>query len=229
MPAHDEEAFLGPTVREVTAGLRGRGRDFEVLVVENGSRDGTAALARDLAGEFPELRILSSPQADYGAALRQGLLTAEGEFVVIFDVDYFDLGFLDRALARMGESDQPAIVVGSKRAPGANDIRPWPRRLVTSGFSMVLRYGFGLRVSDTHGMKLLRRRVVTELAESCRFRTDLFDTELVLRTERAGLRAVEIPVDVEERRPSRSSIASRIPRTLTGLARLRLALWRERL
>jgi glycosyltransferase involved in cell wall biosynthesis len=229
MPAHDEEAFLGPAVREVTAGLRERGRDFEVLVVENGSRDGTAALARDLAGEFPELRTLSSPEADYGAALRQGLLTAEGEFVVIFDVDYFDLGFLDRALARMGESDQPAIVVGSKRAPGAHDTRPWPRRLVTSGFSMVLRYGFGLRVSDTHGMKLLRRRVVAELAESCRFRTDLFDTELVLRTERAGLRAVEIPVDVEERRPSRSSIGSRIPRTLTGLARLRLALWRERL
>jgi hypothetical protein len=93
----------------------------------------------------------------------------------------------------------------------------------------VLRVGFGLGVSDTHGMKVLRRQPLVDLARACRFRTDLFDTELVLRAERAGLRAVEIPVAVEERRPSRSSIVSRIPRTLAGLVRLRVALWQEKI
>ncbi len=229
MPAHDEEDFLGPAVREVTTGLRERGREFDVLVVENGSTDGTAALARQLAEELPEVRTVSLPEPDYGGALRTGVMTAGGDLVVIFDVDYFDLEFLDRALARMEEADRPAIVVGSKRAPGAQDARPWARRLVTSGFSTILRFGFGLAVSDTHGMKVLRRAAVAELADGCRYGTDLFDTELVLRVERAGLRAVEIPVAVEERRPSRSSIVSRIPRTVAGLVRLRLALWRERL
>jgi hypothetical protein len=62
----------------------------------------------------------------------------------------------------------------------------------------------------------------------CRAGPDLFDTELVIRAERAGLRVEEIPVTVVERRPSRTSILGRVPRTLVGLARLRVALRRER-
>lgn len=228
MPAHDEEAFLGASVREVAAGLREQGREFEIVVVENGSTDGTPALAAELSAELEEVRTLSVPEADYGAAMRHGFLEATGDLVAIFDVDYFDLTFLERAEGRLGEDALVAIVVGSKRAPGSSDTRPWPRRLVTSGFGLVLRVGFGLGVSDTHGMKVLRRAPLIDLARACRFRTDLFDTELVLRAERAGLRAVEIPVAVEERRPSRSSILSRIPRTFAGLVRLRVALWQER-
>ncbi len=227
MPAHDEEDWLASSVGEVAAGLRIRARPFQIVVVENGSSDSTAEVARGLASEIPELRLISFPAADYGRALREGFLAAEGEVVAIFDVDYFDLDFLDRALAVLDAPNGPAIVVASKRGAGAVDTRPMLRRLVTSVFALVLRKGFGLGVSDTHGMKVLRREPLVELARVCRFGTDLFDTELVLRAERAGLRAVEIGVTVEERRPSRSSILRRIPRTLSGLARLRLALWRE--
>jgi hypothetical protein len=76
-------------------------------------------------------------------------------------------------------------------------------------------------------MKALRRANVDRIARRCRFGTDLFDTELVLRAERAGLAIAELPVSVEERRPSRTPIWRRVPRTLVGLARLRLTLWRE--
>jgi hypothetical protein len=100
--------------------------------------------------------------------------------------------------------------------------------VVTIVFSGMLRYGFGLRVSDTHGMKAMRRDDVESIARSCHFGTDLFDTELVLRAERAGLGTVELPVVVVERRPSRSPIWRRVPRTLWGLARLRVLLWRDR-
>ncbi len=99
---------------------------------------------------------------------------------------------------------------------------------MTAAFSTLLRLGFGLRVSDTHGMKVLRRREVEPLARKCRLGTDLFDTELVLRAERAGLRVEELPVTVEERRPSRTPILQRVPRTLLGLARLRVALFTDR-
>jgi len=228
MPAHDEEDWLASSVGEVAAGLRARSRPFEIVVVENGSTDATADVARRLEAEIPELRLISFPVADYGRALREGFLAAEGEVVAIFDVDYFDLDFLDRALAVLDAPNGPTIVVASKRGAGAVDTRPMLRRLVTSVFAQVLKKGFGLGVSDTHGMKVLRREPLVEIARVCRFGTDLFDTELVLRAERAGLRAVEIGVTVEERRPSRSSILRRIPRTLSGLARLRLALWRER-
>jgi len=227
MPAHDEEGFLGAAVRDVAQGMASRG-PFEIIVVENGSTDATADVAKELLEDIPELRVLSLGGADYGKALRMGFLAATGEVVAFFDVDYYDLGFLDRAVALMEGPDAPSVVVGSKRGPGAVDTRPWLRRMVTLVFSTILRVGFGLGVSDTHGMKVLRRQPLVPLAEACRFGTDLFDTELILRAERAGLQAGEVPVVVQELRPSRSSIARRIPRTVKNLVRLRVALWQDR-
>lgn len=228
MPAFNEADFLQGAVEVVVAGLRSRGHQAELIVVENGSTDGTAALARELEGEFDEVRALSLLQADYGAALRAGLLAAEGDVVVNFDVDYFDLEFLERAVGLIQADNGPTIVVASKRGVGADDQRAAGRRLITGVFGAVLRYGFGLKVSDTHGIKAMRRAPLLSVVEACRFGTDLFDTELLLRAERAGLAVASVPIVVRESRPSRTSILGRAVRTIGGLVRLRLALWRER-
>ena len=223
MPAFNEAEFLEAALRDIVAGLAARRLEAEILVVENGSTDGTSALAERLAGELPGVRALSLPRADYGAALKAGFLAARGDVVANFDVDYYDLGFLDATLALLSE-DGPVIVVGSKRLEGADDQRAWPRRLITSVFGVVLRRCFGLGVSDTHGMKVMRRPPLVEVVERCRFGTDLFDTELVLRAERAGLSVTEVPVSVRESRPSRTSIVRRAVRSVRGLVQLRLAL-----
>jgi glycosyltransferase involved in cell wall biosynthesis len=226
LPAHNEEEILAETVDELVGGLRARGLGFEVLIVENGSSDGTVALAERLGTTYAEVQVLRNPAADYGLALRRGLLSATGEVVVNFDVDLYDLEFLDRALAVLAQGDA-SIVVGTKRGVDSEDARPLLRRLVTGGFSWLLRHGFGLKASDTHGMKALDRARVAPLAERCRLGTDLFDTELVLRAERAGLVVAELPVRVEERRPARSPIARRVIRTTLGLRKLRLSLREE--
>ncbi len=223
MPAHNEQGYLEPAVKAVVAGLQVRERDFEIIVVENGSIDGTAAEAGRLAEAFPSVRTASLGSADYGRALRAGFVSWSGDIVVNFDVDFVDLGFLDRAVALL-ESDDVAIVVGSKRSPGADDRRSAGRRLVTASFSTILRVGFGLGISDTHGLKAMRHEAVASLGEDCRFGQDIFDTELILRAERAGLRVEEIPVMVTDMRPPRTAIAKRIPRTLAGLIRLKMAL-----
>jgi glycosyltransferase involved in cell wall biosynthesis len=227
MPAHNEEGLLDTTMADVTKALRGRDLRFEVLVVENGSTDATLADARAFAADDDTVVVLTRPVADYGEAMRAGILAATGDVVVVFDVDYYDADFVDQVLPSLTIADGPAIVVGSKRAPGTTDTRPWPRRAITAGFTTVLRFGFGLTVSDTHGMKAMRREVVIPIVDRCRNGTDLFDTELVLRAGRAGLRVAEVPVTVEERRPSRTPIARRILRTLGGLVRLRVQLWRD--
>lgn len=224
MPAFNEEVILAQSVGDVCEGLRARGTTFEVLVVENGSTDDTRRVAAELPMRHAEVRVESLTHADYGAALRHGLLAARGAVIVNFDTDYYDLDFLDAAVARVLPDDGPAIVVGSKRAPGSDDNRAALRRVVTFVFSMILKVGFGLKLSDTHGMKAMRRADVVGHARECKLGRDLFDTELILRVERAGRRTGEIPVAVEERRPARTSIVRRVPRTLTGLVRLRLAL-----
>jgi glycosyltransferase involved in cell wall biosynthesis len=228
MPAHNEADLLELSVNEVVDGLRSRGRQFEVLVIENGSVDATAAIAASLAERIPEVMTQSFDRANYGRAMRAGLTEARGDTVVHFDVDYYDLAFVDQAVARLTAASGPAIVVGSKRARGSRDARHWSRRLVTWGFTTVLRVGFGLRVSDTHGMKASTRARIDPIARRCLFDVDLFDTELVIRAERAGLGVAEVPVSVEERRPSRTSVWGRVARALGGLVRLRIALWRER-
>jgi glycosyltransferase involved in cell wall biosynthesis len=227
MPAHNEEQLLAESVAVVADGLRADGAPFEVVIVENGSTDRTWALAQQLEGVHPEVRAIQTPRADYGLALRAGFLSSRGECIVSFDVDFYDLAFLKSAIARLHEPDGPTIVVGTKRGVGAVDTRPPARRLVTATFSSILKYGFGLKLSDTHGVKALQRVPLVATIERCEFGTDLFDTELILRAERAGLATAELPVVVEERRPARSSIARRIPRTLLNLAKLRVALWRR--
>jgi glycosyltransferase involved in cell wall biosynthesis len=226
VPAHNEEGYLLAAATRLLDGLRGRGDPFEVLICENGSVDRTAAIAAELSAAAPELRWLQLPTADYGLALRAGFLASRGELVVNFDVDFIDLTFLDRAVALARETDA-VIVVGSKRSPGSSDGRALGRRAVTGVFSLLLHYGFGLHASDTHGLKLLRRQPLVPIVEACRSGADIFDTELVLRAERAGLGVAEIPVQVVEQRPPRTPIVGRIPRTLLGLVRLRLALWRD--
>lgn len=231
MPAYNERDLLEASVRDVVEGLRGWIDDFEVCIVENGSTDGTPAIADSLAASIPEVGTRHLPDPDYGDALRAGILGARGAVVATFDVDYYDLHFLKQALTLLDDHDASegngvAIVVASKRAAGARDERPLLRRVATAVFEAILRVVFGMRVSDTHGMKVLRRAPVRDLAEICRTGADLFDTELLIRAERAGLGIEEVPVTVVERRPSRTPIIRRVPRTLVGLARLRVALGR---
>jgi hypothetical protein len=76
-------------------------------------------------------------------------------------------------------------------------------------------------------MKALRREVVAEIAPDVRSTQDLFDTELVVRAERAGYRIVEVPALVEEKRATNASLVTRVPRTLTGVWQIRRALSQE--
>ena len=227
MPAHNEEGFLESAVKEVVAGLRDRSVPFELIMVENGSTDGTERRSRPSRPYLPG----SSGPGYAGRRLRAGpahrLPPAGGDVVVNLDVDLVDLGFIDRALVELTD-DSVVAVIGSKRIAGAADQRGQGRKLVTAVFGVLLEVGFGLQISDTHGLKALRRIPLTPLVRACRFGKDIFDTELLLRAERAGLRLREIPVSVVNQRPPRTSIASRIPRTLFGLGRLRWALWWER-
>jgi glycosyltransferase involved in cell wall biosynthesis len=218
---------LESTVTDLVTGLDERGRSFELLVVENGSTDGTLDLARRLAASEPRLAVMSNDHADYGDALATGFVAARGDVVVNFDVDYYDLAFLEYAEKEL--ADGTSLVVASKRAPGSEDRRPALRRALTAGFTTALRVGFGLPVSDAHGMKAMRRADLVPIVAACRMRGSLFDVEMVLRAGHKGLRATETAARVEERRPPRTAVWRRSFESLGGLVKLRVLLWRESL
>ena len=221
IPVHDEAGYL-PTALPLLIEEMGKvPAAIEILFVENGSTDATAAMIREAMDTHPGISLLQLPTPDYGAAMRAGFLHADSEWVVNFDIDYFSADFLEQALDVGRSAD---IVLASKRVEGAEDERGAVRRLATFTFNQILRVALGATVSDTHGMKLVRRPVVEEVVPSVISTVDLFDTELVVRAERAGFRIAELPARVEELRDTKSSVIKRVPRTLAGVWRIRRSL-----
>ena len=217
VPVYNEAAFISEALPSLVEAMNSVGSPYRILIVENGSGDGTADVAMRVAEGSP-VDVFSLPEADYGAAMRHGFLEARGDWVINFDIDYFSADFVRMVLS---QPDSVDLVIGSKRDPESDDRRPLIRRLATRVFNLLLRAILRSRVSDTHGMKGFRHRLVADLAPKVVSTMDLFDTELVVRAERTGYRIVEIPVTVAEMRTTKSSLIRRAPRTILGLIRIR--------
>ena len=224
IPVHNEADYLPDALDELFAEVASVPAAVTVLVAENGSTDGTADAVRTQMERHANLDLLELPEPDYGAAMRDGFIRSQGDWLVNFDIDYFSSDFLTSVLEHADSAD---IVLASKRAPGAEDRRGWFRRFATWSFNQILRFGLSSGVSDTHGMKAIRREVVAEIAPQVRSTQDLFDTELVVRAERAGYRIVEVPALVEEKRATNAHLVTRVPRTLRGIWRINRILSRE--
>jgi glycosyltransferase involved in cell wall biosynthesis len=215
VPVYNEADFIPHALPTMVAEIETLGVPYEVLLVENGSTDDTARVAASVAP--PSVTVISRQVADYGSAMHEGFSRARGEWVVNFDIDYFSATFLAKVL----ETDGADLVIASKRDPESEDRWPMMRRLATRVFNLLLKGILNSGVSDTHGMKAFKRDLVDDLNDQVVSRQDLFDTELVIRAERAGYRIAEVPVVVEEMREARSSLIKRVPRTVRGLFSIR--------
>ncbi len=224
IPIHNEAGYLPEAMPRLLAELEDVAADIDILLVENGSTDSTADVAAGFAARHPHVATLRLPEPDYGAAMRAGFLTARGDWVVNFDIDFFSGSFLNSVLRAGPDAD---VVLASKRVAGSADHRPLLRRLGTRVFNLLLTILFRSRVSDTHGMKAIRAHVVADVTPRVISTLDLFDTELVLRAERAGYRIVETPVQVIELRTTGMGLLRRVPRVLAGLWTLRRRFARE--
>jgi hypothetical protein len=165
------------------------------------------------------VRTFSLGEPNYGKALRRGLLEARGTYVLCDEIDLCDPDFHRRALEllRHGDCD---MVVGSKAMKGASDERPLLRRAATRVMSGMLRVALDFRGTDTHGLKAFDRRALLPVVEACVIDRDLFASEFVIRAARAGLRVIEIPVRLHEKRPPAINLMKRVPHVLGGIVKL---------
>ena len=223
IPIHDEETILRAAVVDLVDRLEPKGWSYEIILAENGSRDGTRELASLLCERFPQLEVRHTPEPNYGRALRDGILHARGDVVMCDEIDLCDTDFYEQALVllRTGGVD---FVVGSKAMEGSRDERPLYRRLGTRVMNGMLRVSLGFHGTDTHGLKAFRRDAVVPIANRCLVDRDLFSSELVIRAQREELTLVEIPVRVLEKRPPSVGLARRVPSVLKGLVKLVVAI-----
>ena len=223
IPVYNEEAILQTAVVDLIDRLTSFDWSYELRLAENGSTDRTVEIGEELSARFPQVSIASVGEPNYGLALRRGIQAARGEFVICDEIDLCDTDFYRRALEAL-ETGRADFIVGSKVMAGASDERPLFRRLGTQVINGMLRVALGFRGTDTHGLKAFRRASVIDVADQCLVDKDLFASELVIRAERGGVRMLEIPVRVLEKRPPSIGLVRRVPNVLKNMARLFIAI-----
>jgi len=223
IPIYNEEGILRGSVLELREKLRPFGFIYELLLCENGSRDRTVEIGKELESEYPGVvRLLSVGEPNYGLAMKTGILAARGKIVICDEIDLCDTQFYARALALLERTDTD-FVVGSKAMVGSNDQRPMFRRLGTQVYNGLLRAVCHYRGTDTHGLKAFKREVMAETAKRCMLDRDVFASEFVIRAHREKKQVVEIPFAVHEKRPPSINLLKRVPHVLKSVARLALS------
>jgi glycosyltransferase involved in cell wall biosynthesis len=219
IPVYNEEGILRAAVVDLHERLLPLGLRYEIVLAENGSRDRTLEVARELEAKYPEVRHLSVGEPNYGRALRAAILDARGDVVICDEIDLCDVDFHRQAIALFanGEAD---MVIGSKLIAGASDERPLFRHATSIVYTTLLRLLLDFRGSDTHGLKAFRRAALTPIVSACLTDKDVFASELVIRAYREGVRIREIPIRVMEKRPPSINLFKRVPNVLKSLGKL---------
>ncbi|MFP2910016.1 glycosyltransferase family 2 protein [Pyxidicoccus sp. 3LFB2] len=219
IPVYNEESIIRTAAEELRQGLDARGLDYEIIFAENGSRDATPRILEELCAKNERLRWFHSERPNYGSALKAGILMARGTYVVCDEIDLCDLTFYDSALPRLerGEAD---MVVGSKAAKGASDQRPLVRRAATRVHNGLLKVALGFQGTDTHGLKAFRREALLPVIQKCVVDMDVFASEFVIRAWREGLKVLEIPIQLHEKRQPSIHLFKRVPNVLKNVGKL---------
>ena len=224
IPIYNEQAILHAAVVDLRERLKPLGWSYEIILAENGSRDRTIEIGTELAAKYADpqdgqVKIISMGEPNYGKALKQGILLARGEIVLCDEIDLCDADFHRRAIEILDGGDAD-MVVGSKAMKGASDHRPLLRRAATRVLNGMLRAALDFHGTDTHGLKAFHRQTLAPIVEECVIDRDLFASEFVIRAGRAGIRVLEIPIRLAEKRPPGIHLVKRVPNVLRGMAKL---------
>ena len=225
MPAYNEADNIEPMVAEATPALEANADGHEIIVVDDGSADETAAVTRRVMESYPNVRLVEHPvNKGFGAAVFSGFTSAEKDWIFYTDADrQFVLSELDRFVPYMDEAD----LIAGYRAPRRD---PFMRVFYGKGWSALCTLMFGYTVRDVDcGFKLFRREIIESLAPQIASRGATFSIEWLVRAKRAGYRFVELPVTHQPRVAGSQTGANIdvIVRAFRELMQVRLQLWRE--
>lgn len=209
IPAFNEELRLERTLRDAEAYLSSRALLYEIVVVDDGSRDGTSGLVVRLSEEFPQIRLIRLPQnRGKGYAVRTGVVNAEGNLVLFADADgatpIEEIERLEAAIANGAD-----VAIGSRALDddGVQVAARWYRRLIGRTFHFLVRTLTVRGIADTQcGFKLFTAEAAEALFSRMRMNGFSFDVEVLLLAQRVGYDVHEKPVNWEHQPGSRVNL-----------------------
>ena len=197
VPAYNEAGSIEPNLERIVEYLSAKFSPFEVIVVDDGSTDGTPQSVAQMARKEPRITVVAFPtNRGKGFVVRQGMLKAEGEHVLFTDAD---LSTPVEAIAKglKGLEEGSPVVIASRRHAQSVIVlhQAWAREAVGRVFNLVVRSLLSLPFQDTQcGFKCFSREAAREIFSLARMDGFAFDVEILVIARRLGYRVREIPV-----------------------------------
>lgn len=229
IPAYNEERRLPQTIPQVIEFLTAQPYQSEVLIVNNNSSDDTKAIAEKYAHESKFIKVLDEPMQGKGAAVRAGMLAAQGEFFFMADAD------LSMPIEEIGRFlppnlDNYDVAIASREVIGAIRYNePAYRHLMGRVFNFIVKTMAVPGFQDTQcGFKCFRRLVALDVLENQSITGWAFDVELLFIAQRRGYTIVEVPIDWYYRANSRINPIKDAIDMVKEVLRIRVNGWRGR-
>lgn len=231
VPAHNEASTLKQNVELIEKVASQIADSYEIIIAEDGCSDETPKIAADISNDCSRVVHLHS---DYrlgkGLALKRALKISKGKAFVFMDADLSTSLDHLHDVVRLVENGYD-VVIGSRHVKGSIVKRPLLRGIASRAYNLLVNFLFWDNISDHQcGFKGFSSQAVKEVIDEVMENGFLFDTELIVRMRRKGLRIIEIPVkwtEPEDRIPKFNLLADGIRMGLK-LVKLRLRLWASR-
>ncbi|GAM10534.1 undecaprenyl-phosphate 4-deoxy-4-formamido-L-arabinose transferase [Geobacter sp. OR-1] len=203
IPAYNEEGSIAEAVARVVAAISGEVAEYELIVVDDGSRDATAAIVSELSAANPNIRLIAlNTNQGKGAALRSGFRAATMEYIIFTDADLqIPLTDIPRFIANAG---QYGMVVGYRQKRDDS----LSRRIFSKGYAFLIRILLGIRLKDVNcPLKLFKATLIQSLdLRSCGF---FIDTEIVFLAKQKKTGVLELGVESRRRAHGASTVRLR--------------------
>jgi len=198
VPAYNEGVRIGACLEQVLGYAAQQNWNIEIVVVNDGSADDTAAIARTYSQQDARVRLVENPgNRGKGYSVRNGMRHTQGEVLLFTDADLSaPIREAAKLVAALRSGADVAIASRWLHPELMTERQPAYRQLLGRIFNLVLRLGLGLKYKDTQcGMKAFKRQAAIQIFSRQRIERFGFDPELLFLARRLGLRTVEVPVD----------------------------------
>ena len=229
IPAYNEEESIETALGTLDEVVKDRRLPYEIVVVNDGSRDKTLSRAIKYASRNGHVKVLSYTQNEgKGYAVRTGFMQTKGDVVVFTDSDMdIDLSTVSKYVDALEHGD---IVVATKWHPDSRVDMPLIRRILSHGFNVLVRILTGANLKDTQvGLKVMKKSAFANIFPRLCVKRYAFDVELLAVANLYGLRIVQLPTQLRIRGSFRLKEIFKMFQDLLGIAyRLRVLHWYQR-
>lgn len=225
IPAYNEEARIGKSLDRILRFLDSQRYIFEVIIVDDGSRDRTAEMVEQRFGEHPAIKLQRQPaNLGKGMAVQQGMLLGSGDYLVFSDADLsVPIEMLPAFINPL--ENQSDLAIGTRQKSGAviEVHQPRHRELMGMVYTKLSSWILGVRVSDfTCGFKGFRRDIARDLFSRQRLNNWSFDAEILYLAHRKGYRIAEVPVTWRNDDATKVRLWKDVFTSFFGLVQIRL-------